>query len=141
MSGNRTFTMIKPTSFKNGDGGNIIARIIGAGFKVIALKMVKLTPERAAQFYTEHDGKPFYKSLCSFMSSGPVVCMVLEKEDAVEAYREFIGATNPEEAAEGTIRKLYGTDLQQNAVHGADSDESASREASFFFSELEIVIY
>ena len=108
-----------------------------AGFVIKAMKLTKLSPEQAGEFYTVHKGKPFYESLIEFMSSGPIVAALLEKENAVDDYRKLIGATNPENAAEGTVRKLYATDLQQNAVHGSDSDENALVEAGFFFSELE----
>jgi nucleoside-diphosphate kinase len=137
MTGNQTFTMIKPTAFKKNFAGAIIRMISEAGFQIRAMKLTKLTPEQAGAFYAIHKGKPFYDSLVEFMSSGPIVAMVLEKENAVEDFRNFIGATNPENAAEGTIRKLYGTNLQQNAVHGSDSDENALIEADFFFSRLE----
>jgi nucleoside-diphosphate kinase len=137
MTGNQTFTMIKPSAFKKNYAGAIIRMISEAGFQIRAMKLTRLTPEQAGAFYAVHKGKPFYDSLVEFMSSGPIVAMVLEKENAVEDFRNFIGATNPENATEGTIRKLYGTNLQQNAVHGSDSDENAMIEADFFFSRLE----
>lgn len=137
MAGTRTFTMIKPTAFAKNHTGAIIKMIIEGGFQIKAMKLTKLTNEQAAAFYAVHEGKPFYESLVKFMSSGPIVAIILEKENAVEAYRNFIGATNPEQAAEGTIRKLYGTSLQQNAVHGSDSDENAEIESGFFFSKTE----
>jgi nucleoside-diphosphate kinase len=137
MAGNQTFTMIKPTAFKKNYAGAIIKMINEAGFHIRAMKLTRLTSEQAGAFYAVHNGKPFYESLVEFMSSGPIVAVLLEKENAVEEFRNFIGATNPENAAEGTIRKLYGTDLQQNAVHGSDSDENALIEAGFFFSKLE----
>jgi nucleoside-diphosphate kinase len=137
MTGNQTFTMIKPTAFKKNYAGAIIRMISEAGFQIRAMKLTKLTAEQAGAFYAVHKGKPFYDSLVEFMSSGPILAMVLEKDNAVEVFRNFIGATNPENAAEGTIRKLYGTNLQQNAVHGSDSDENAIIEANFFFSRLE----
>lgn len=138
MAGNQTFTMIKPTAFKKNYAGAILKMITeDGGFRVKAMKLTRLTAEQAGQFYAVHKGKPFYESLVEFMSSGPVVAMILEKENAVEDFRNFIGATNPENAAEGTIRKLYGTNLQQNAVHGSDSDENAVIEADFFFSKME----
>lgn len=138
MAGNQTFTMIKPTAFKKNYAGAIIKMITEeGGFQVKAMKLTRLTTEQAGQFYAVHKGKPFYESLVEFMSSGPIVAMILEKENAVEDFRNFIGATNPENAAEGTIRKLYGTNLQQNAVHGSDSDENAVIEADFFFSKME----
>jgi nucleoside-diphosphate kinase len=138
MAGNQTFTMIKPTAFRKNYTGAILKMITEAGgFQVKAMKLTRLTAEQAGRFYAVHKGKPFYDSLVEFMSSGPIVAIILEKENAVEAFRNFIGATNPENAAEGTIRKLYGTDLQQNAVHGSDSDENAVIEADFFFSKME----
>ncbi|MEE4285020.1 MAG: nucleoside-diphosphate kinase [Mariniphaga sp.] len=137
MAGNQTFTMIKPTAVRKNFTGAIIKMISEAGFEIKALKLVRLSRDQAASFYAVHEGKPFYDSLIEFMSLGPIVAMILEKENAVEAFRDFIGATNPENAAEGTIRKLYGTNLQQNAVHGSDSDENAVIEADFFFSKME----
>lgn len=137
MAGNQTFTMIKPTAVRKNFTGAIIKMINEAGFEIKALKLVRLTRDQAASFYAVHEGKPFYDSLIDFMSLGPIVAMILEKENAVEAFRNFIGATNPDNAAEGTIRKLYGTSLQQNAVHGSDSDENAIIEADFFFSKME----
>jgi nucleoside-diphosphate kinase len=137
MAGNQTFTMIKPTAVRKNFTGAIIKMISEAGFEIKALKLVRLSRDQAASFYAVHEGKPFYDSLIEFMSLGPIVAMILEKENAVEAFRDFIGATNPENAAEGTIRKLYGTNLQQNTVHGSDSDENAVIEADFFFSKME----
>lgn len=129
--------MIKPTAVRKNFTGAIINMISEAGFEIKALKLARLTRDQAASFYAVHEGKPFYDSLIEFMSLGPIVAMILEKENAVEAFRNFIGATNPENAAEGTIRKMYGTNLQQNAVHGSDSDENAIVEADFFFSKME----
>jgi len=137
MAGKLTLTMIKPTAFKKNYTGAILKMINEAGFTIKAMKLTQLTPQQAGTFYAVHKGKPFYDSLVSFMSSGPLVAVLLEKENAVEEFRNFIGATNPENAEEGTIRKLYGTSLQQNAVHGSDSDENAKVEAEFFFSKLE----
>ncbi|SHI67675.1 nucleoside diphosphate kinase [Tangfeifania diversioriginum] len=137
MAGNLTLTMIKPTAFNKNYTGAILKMINEAGFTIKAMKLTQLTPQQAGTFYAVHKGKPFYDSLVSFMSSGPLVAVLLEKENAVEEFRNFIGATNPEKAEEGTIRKLYGTSLQQNAVHGSDSDENAKVEAEFFFSKLE----
>jgi nucleoside-diphosphate kinase len=139
MAGKITFTMIKPNAVSNGHMGNIIAKIIEGGFKIKALKYTRLTKEEAMKFYAVHSERPFYGSLVASMSSGPIVAAVLEKENAVEDYREYIGATNPENAAEGTIRKLYGTSIEANAVHGSDSDENARIESNFFFSEREMV--
>ncbi|HNY03840.1 MAG TPA: nucleoside-diphosphate kinase [Bacteroidales bacterium] len=138
MTGKITFTMIKPSAFAAGHAGQILARIEEAGYRIIALKKVTLSLEQAGSFYEMHQGKPFYDELTAMMSSGPIVAAVLEKENAVEAFRTFIGATDPAKAAEGTIRKLYGKSLSENAVHGSDSDESAARESAFFFSSLEM---
>ncbi len=137
MAGNITFTMIKPTAVKNNHSGPILQMINKAGFVIKAMKFTKLSKEQAAAFYAVHEGKPFYEKLIDFMSSGPIVAAVLEKENAVEDYRTLIGATNPENAAEGTVRKLYATNMTENAVHGSDSDENANIEADFFFSKVE----
>ena len=137
MAGNLTFTMIKPTAVKNNYIGPILKMINEAGFVIKAMKFTKLSAEQAAAFYAVHEGKPFYEKLTGFMSSGPIVAAILEKENAVEGYRTLIGATNPENAAEGTVRKLYATNMTENAVHGSDSDENANIEADFFFSRTE----
>ena len=137
MAGNLTFTMIKPQAFKDNQTGGILKMINDVGFVIKAMKVTRLSAEQAGAFYEIHKGKPFYENLVQFMSSGPIVAAVLEKDNAVEDYRTLIGATNPENAAEGTIRKLYATSLQQNAVHGSDSDENANLEADFFFSKIE----
>ena len=137
MSGKITFTMIKPTAVAKGYMGKIIDQIIKGGFRIKALKYTNLTKEEAEKFYAVHKERPFYQGLTDFMSSGPIIAAVLEKENAVEAYRRFIGATNPEDAKEGTIRKLYGTNIEANAVHGSDSDENAIIEGNFFFSDIE----
>ena len=137
MAGKLTFTMIKPTAFKNNYAGPILKMINEAGFVIKAMKLTRLTPMQAGAFYAIHKGRPFYDSLVEFMSSGPIIAAILEKDNAVEDYRALIGATNPENAAEGTIRKLYATSLQQNAVHGSDSDENAVIESDFFFSKIE----
>lgn len=137
MAGKLTFTMIKPTAFKNNYAGPILKMINEAGFVIKALKLTRLSAAQAGAFYAVHKGKPFYESLVEFMSSGPIIAAILEKENAVEDFRTLIGATNPENAEEGTIRKLYATSLQQNAVHGSDSDENAAIEADFFFSKVE----
>ena len=137
MSGTITFTMIKPTAVKNNYIGPILKMINEGGFRIKAMKLTQLSAKQAAAFYAVHEGRPFYESLVEFMSSGPIVAAILEKANAVEDYRKLIGATNPEQAAEGTIRKLYATNLQQNAVHGSDSDENAKIEADFFFSFFE----
>jgi nucleoside-diphosphate kinase len=138
MSGNITFTMVKPEAVSDSYLGAIIEKIEEAGFEIIAMKMTRLTKERAGAFYMVHKDKPFYDSLCDYMSSGKIVAMILKKDHAVEDFRTFIGATDPAKAEEGTIRKLYAKSLQSNAVHGSDSDENAKIEAGFFFSELEV---
>lgn len=129
--------MIKPDAFGAGNSGAILKMIEGAGFKLKAAKMTKLTSERAGEFYEVHKERPFYGDLVSYMSSGPIMAVVLEKDNAVEDFRALIGATNPAEAAEGTIRKLFATSIAANAVHGSDSDENAQIEAGFFFSATE----
>lgn len=129
--------MIKPSAFSAGYTGKILAKIEDGGYKIVAMKKIRLTKEQAGHFYEMHIGRPFYEELTTFMSSGPIVAAVLERENAVESFREFIGATDPAKAAEGTIRKLYGKNMGENAVHGSDSDESAEREAGFFFSLVE----
>jgi nucleoside-diphosphate kinase len=137
MNGNITLTMIKPEAVRNGNIGNILAVISSGGFDIIAMKYLSLTHAQAEKFYEIHRERPFYRDLVDFMSSGPIVAAILKKENAVDAYRRFIGSTNPKDAAPGTIRALYGTNIQENAVHGSDSDENAVKEAAFFFSELE----
>lgn len=137
MATNRTFTMIKPDAVKNGHIGNILAMISNAGFKIVSLKLTQLTVNDAKTFYIEHSQRPFYGGLVEFMSSGPIVAAILEKENAVADFRTLIGATNPAEAAEGTIRKLYATSMGENAVHGSDSDNSAAIESAFHFSGRE----
>jgi len=137
MSITKTLTMIKPTAYKNNCAGKIIQKIYEGGFHIAALKITKLSKEDAEKFYEVHEGRPFYNSLVEFMSSGPIIAAILEKENAVEDYRTLIGATNPAEAAEGTIRKMCGTSIGENAVHGSDSDENAEIESNFFFSGRE----
>ncbi len=139
MSVERTLMLIKPDAVKKGVEGKIIAHVQEKGFKLVALKKLRLTKEQAKQFYIVHKERPFYDELTDFMSSGPIVAMVWEGENAIERIREIMGATNPEEAAEGTLRKLYGTNIGENAVHGSDSKESADYEIPFFFNRLEIV--
>lgn len=129
--------MIKPDAVANGHIGAIINDITSAGFKIIALKYTKLTPEAAGEFYAVHKERPFYADLVSFMSSGPIVAAILEKENAIEEFRKLIGATNPAEAAEGTIRRKYAKSIDANAVHGSDSDENAAIEGDFFFKQDE----
>ena len=135
--GNRTFTMIKPDAMKNGHAGAILHHITKAGFKIKALKMLHLPTEKAGAFYSVHKERPFYGELVEFMSSGPIIAAILEKENAVASFRELIGATNPAQAAEGTIRKLFATSVGENAIHGSDSDENAKIEGDFMFSMLE----
>lgn len=137
MSTNRTFTMIKPDAVAAGNIGGIIKMIEEAGFRIVAAKKTILSAERAGEFYAVHQDRPFYGELCAYMSSGAIIPMILEKENAVADFRTLIGATNPENAAEGTIRKVYAKSIQENAIHGSDSDENAAIEGSFFFSQLE----
>jgi nucleoside-diphosphate kinase len=134
---NRTFTMIKPDAMKNGHAGAILDKIIKGGFRIVALKQTKLSSERAGQFYEVHKERPFYGELVDFMSSGLIIAAILEKENAVADFRKLIGATNPAQAEEGTIRKLFATSMGENAVHGSDSDENARIEGNFFFAGLE----
>ena len=134
---NRTFTMIKPDATANGHTGAILAMINAAGFRIVALKMLHLSAEKAGEFYAVHKERPFYGELVEFMSRGPISAAILEKENAVADFRTLIGATNPAQAAEGTVRKLYATSIGENAVHGSDSDENAAIEGDFFFSKLE----
>jgi len=137
MATNRTFTMIKPDAVANGHIGAILNDIIAGGFKIVAMKYLHLSEENAGNFYAVHKERPFYTDLVKFMTSGPIVAAILEKEQAVEDFRKFIGATNPAEAAEGTIRNKYAKSIEANAVHGSDSDENAAIEGDFFFSKLE----
>jgi len=137
MATNRTFTMIKPDAVADGYSGAILKMIEESGFRIVSIKMVKLTKERAGQFYAVHKERPFYDSLCNYMSSGHIIAAILEKENAVTDFRKIIGATNPENAADGTIRKLYARSMESNAVHGSDSDENAEIEGNFFFSNME----
>ena len=134
---NRTFTMIKPDATSKGYTGAILDQIIKAGFSVKAMKWTKLTVEQAGQFYEVHKERPFYGELVAFMSSGPIVAAILEKENAVADFRKLIGATNPAQAEEGTIRKNFAASMGENAVHGSDSDENAQLEGNFFFASTE----
>lgn len=138
MAGNRTFTMIKPGAVRNGHIGAILAHFNKGGFKIVALKYTQLSKEKAGEFYAVHKERPFYGELVDFMSSGPIIAAVLEKDNAVEDFRTLIGATNPADAAEGTVRKLYATSIGENAVHGSDSDENANIEANFHFAATEM---
>lgn len=137
MAENKTFTMIKPDAVSEGNSGAIIKMIEEAGFKIAALKLTHLSEDKAGAFYEVHKERPFYKDLTKYMSGGPIVAMILEKDNAVADFRKLIGATNPAEAEEGTIRKLYAKSIEANAVHGSDSDENAQIEGGFFFSEME----
>ncbi|MDN3550361.1 MAG: nucleoside-diphosphate kinase [Mucilaginibacter sp.] len=137
MKTNRTFTMIKPDAVANGHIGAIIDKITKSGFKIIALKYTSLSPEKAGQFYEVHKERPFYKDLVGFMSSGPIVAAILEKDNAIEDFRKLIGATDPAKADEGTIRQMFAKSIEANAVHGSDSDENAEIEGNFFFSAFE----
>ncbi len=137
MQGKYTLTMIKPDAMKQGSMGKILDQIIEGGFSVIAIKMIHLTTGQAETFYQVHKERPFFRDLVTFMSSGPIVAAILEKENAVESFRKLIGSTNPEQASPGTIRNRFGTSIQYNAVHGSDSDENAVIEGSFFFNQFE----
>ena len=137
MTTNRTFTMIKPEAVENGHIGAILERINAAGFTIIAMKKTALSSEKAGEFYAVHKERPFYSELVEYMSSGPIVAAILEKDNAVSDFRTLIGATDPSEAAEGTIRSEFAESKAKNAVHGSDSDENASLEGDFFFSAEE----
>ena len=134
---NRTFTMIKPDAFSSGHAGAILKHIEAAGFKLVAMKLTRLSADKAGEFYAVHKERPFYGELVEFMSSGPIIAAILEKDNAVEDFRKLIGATNPANADEGTIRKLYAKSVGENAIHGSDSDENAGIEGNFFFSAFE----
>ncbi|MGI9161118.1 MAG: nucleoside-diphosphate kinase [Saprospiraceae bacterium] len=134
MMSNRTFTMIKPDAVRAGNIGNILQMINAAGFRIVAMKMTQMSMATAGKFYEVHKERPFYGELCEFMSSGPIVAAILEKENAVEDFRKLIGATNPANAEPGTIRKLYAASIGENAVHGSDSDENAAVEGAFHFA-------
>ena len=138
MKGNRTFTMIKPDAVKAGHIGAILAKINEGGFRIVAMKYTKLSAEKEGEFYAVHSARPFYGELVEFMSSGPIVAAILEKDNAVEDFRTLIGATNPAEAQPGTIRALFAKSIGENAVHGSDSDENAAIECAFHFAGTEI---
>lgn len=138
MSGNRTFTMLKPDAIENGHMGKIIDMIIQAGFSIKAMKFTRLTEDEAKKFYEVHAERPFYGELVEYMTSGPIVAAILEKDNAVADFRALIGATDPAEAAEGTIRKHYAESKGRNAVHGSDSDENAAIEGKFHFADSEV---
>lgn len=133
--------MIKPSAVSEGHAGEILAMIEKAGFRLVAMKLVHLSREQAGMFYAEHRGKGFYEDLTKFMSSGPIVAAILEKENAVAEFRKLIGATDPSKADPGTVRNLYGKNMTENAVHGSDADATAEREGNFYFSQLERVIF
>ncbi len=137
MNGDLTFAIIKPNAVRTGKSGPILAMINEAGFEITGLKMIMLTTQQAENFYDEHRGKPFFEGLIEFMTSGPVIVMTLRRENAVEEFRNLLGNTDPEKAEPGTIRKIYAISVRMNAVHGSESDESARREADFFFSDIE----
>ena len=138
MASNRTFTMIKPDAVRAGNIGNILQMINAAGYRIVAMKLTQLSMAKAGEFYAVHKERPFYGELCEFMSSGPIVAAILEKDNAVEDFRTLIGATNPANAAPGTIRAKYATSVGENAVHGSDSDENAAIEGAFHFSGVEL---
>nr|WP_321222764.1 nucleoside-diphosphate kinase [uncultured Psychroserpens sp.] len=138
MATNRTFTMLKPDSVEKGNIGAILEKITASGFRIVAMKLTQLTTRDAQAFYEVHSERPFYGELVEYMTRGPVVAAILEKENAVEDFRTLIGATNPADAAEGTIRKLYAASMGENAVHGSDSDENAAIESAFHFSAREM---
>jgi nucleoside-diphosphate kinase len=137
MSGDFTFSIIKPNAVRTGKTGPILAMINEAGFEIVAMRMVKITYPQAESFYSVHKGKPFFEGLIEFMTSGPVVVMILKHENAVDQFRKLIGATDPAKAETGTIRKMFAVSVQMNAVHGSDSVENAIKEADFFFSGIE----
>ena len=137
MAGKRTFTMIKPSAVKSGFTGKILEMFEESGFRLVSMKYTQLTSAQAGAFYEIHKERSFYPDLVAFMSSGPIIAAILEKENAVEDFRKLIGATDPAKAEPGTVRKLYGSNVQENAVHGSDSDENAIIEGSFFFSATE----
>jgi nucleoside-diphosphate kinase len=138
MANNRTFTMIKPDAVASGHIGAILNDIVAGGFKIVALKLTKLSTEKAGEFYAVHAERPFYGELVEFMSSGPIVAAILEKDNAVEDFRTLIGATNPANAAPGTLRAKYAKSIGENAVHGSDSDENAAIEGAFHFGGVEL---
>ena len=138
MTTNKTFTMLKPDSVEKGNIGAILEKINAAGFRIVAMKLTQMTKRDAKAFYAIHNERPFFNDLVQYMTRGPVVAAILEKDNAVEDFRALIGATNPEEAADGTIRKLFATSISENAVHGSDSDENAAIESAFHFSGREM---
>ncbi len=138
MNNEITFSIIKPDALGRGDEGKILVRIIEAGFRIAALKMLRISSQQAEEFYAVHRERPFYPALVEFMSSGPIIVIVIQHENAVDEFRRLIGTTDPAKAEKGTIRADFGTDVRMNAIHGSDSPENALREAGFFFSAMEI---
>jgi len=138
MATNRTFTMLKPDSVEKGNIGAILEKINSAGFRIVAMKLTQMSDQDARRFYSIHKDRPFFDDLVSYMTSGPIVAAILEKENAVEQFRTLIGSTDPNEAAEGTIRNLFASSISENAIHGSDSDENALIESRFHFSEEEM---
>tara|TARA_Y100000816_G_scaffold283205_1_gene259797 strand:+ start:2895 stop:3299 length:405 start_codon:yes stop_codon:yes gene_type:complete len=134
MAGNKTFTIIKPDAFRAGNSGSIIKIIEKAGFSIQNMRLLEMDMEMASNFYSIHKERPFFERLCNYMCSGPIIVIELQKDNAVSDFRKLIGSTNPEDAEEGTIRKLYATSIEANAIHGSDSDENAEIEINFFFS-------
>ena len=138
MTNNRTFTMLKPDAVEKGNIGSILEKITASGFRIVAMKLTQLTVADAQSFYAIHKNRPFFPDLVTYMTRGPIVAAILEKDNAVEDFRTLIGATNPSEAAQGTIRNMFADSISENAVHGSDSDENAKIEGSFHFSEREM---
>ncbi len=134
MAGNKTFTIIKPDAFRAGNSGSIIQIIEKAGFGIQNMRLLEMDMEMASNFYSIHKERPFFERLCNYMCSGPIIVIELQKDNAVSDFRKLIGSTNPEDAEEGTIRKVYATSIEANAIHGSDSDENAEIEINFFFS-------
>lgn len=139
MDGNRTLTIVKPDAFAAGKAGRIIAQLENEGFRIRAARVIQLTPAQAGEFYAVHRERPFFGSLAAFMTSGPCMPLVLERADAVATLRRVIGATDPAEADDGTVRKLYAESKERNAIHASDSDENAERESRFFFAETDLL--
>lgn len=137
MDGKYTFSIIKPNAVRTGKAGPILSMINEGGFEISAIKMVQITTQQAEAFYEVHKGKPFYEDLVEFMTSGPVIVLILRHENAVSEFRKLLGATDPEKAEQGTVRKNFGVSVKMNAIHGSDSDENATRESNFFFSDIE----
>ncbi|MDX9947862.1 MAG: nucleoside-diphosphate kinase [Bacteroidales bacterium] len=137
MDGNYTFSIIKPNAVRTGKTGPILSMINEGGFEISAIKMVQMTTQQAEAFYEVHRGKPFYEDLVEFLTSGPVIVLILKHENAVSEFRRLLGATDPEKAEQGTVRKNFGVSVKMNAIHGSDSDENATRESNFFFSDIE----